>query len=1667
MIEENIIKWIELGDSIQSMDIYEHPKLLKFFNFMRFLVKFEDFPIVFYMFFHILSLMQYAELALLDFPEQNDDYVLYIIYYFKKFFLPSSLVTSESSYKVIMIILIAIVGYIIVFLLLLYIEVSREKIRLKFFYVILNLLLLLTLNYLMGPVLEICIQTIKCKDGLNIITKETCFEGAHMVKLIIMYVFFVIFLCLTVILGIYYNEIGRIIGHSGKIRNICLYEIYVILSKTTCFAFYAVFKYFGEQNKIYRVILLIYIFFNMVVFTIYLQKAVFFYDRRILILMNLLYPLLSWFTLVVLLKTLFDLYETSVFNISGFVLISIIKVMMILSKEEFFVTKFNVFECKDVREFEYFKEVLIKLTTENGQKAKAMLYGYIKQFEENISNLPELYEKYRYQYMDQFLRAKFANLEFAKIYSIINISYQYHIEKSEFKNELIIYFCYFLTNKIDNPTFAMYLLSAYKFESHMHLYYKYFLMEEIQEDLVNKMNRSLDKASVKSIQLGSAILYHLYIEMFKLRIFDATSCQIEYFDCLKSSVTTQNTMKTFLKTGNDILKLRTNIIKIWEKITCLNPFSDEIKRNYLLYLKTILQDEKLAKSESKKFLNLKNSKMNEKNNIYYSMFNEDNSAVLLIDGYSNNGKILYYTPNFPQMFLFHQKEMISVHLNDLLPNVVKEFHNELMNFFIKYSNVEKFFDKHVDVLLKGKNGNLFNIYIFVKCIPNLTYGLCYMAYISKKKEGKFQVILDKDLKIAGFTETNIPGESFTINNNYGLGPSLIGHNIALCLPDILFQMQVDEKGKLIIPKSEFDLKGNLYPVVPWRELSLKVNYLLEIIKEKKCLVNKEDNENFDENEEEKIIEDYQGLLEEMNKKYSESVTIHYSVDQRTFIYGKHVYYRIYIMDDLDDFQIGCEKGEEDEKTINKKAKKKDSNSLENYKGTKGKEIPFKNVGSQKEEEEDELNKLEKEKDEINDIRKKNVEEKNIDENNVDKLLDTKSKSSQQSSANSENSVFNKLKLNIIEKKETKTETIMKFVSVLVGIFSIFFMILDSIENKNNFERLAEFLNENLYFNHSKISSTCIYNAVIHLHFLKNGYIDNDKCETDKCVNVYASNLFKTSLDLKQQKENFSNFFNDYQAKLKMIDEIELDRYRLESTNKITVNINYLVNLLVYYAIKLKSSPNLYLSDDEYPFDIAGSNLIKQSLQYVNYNVTGFKEKEKRHKVKENFTIYYYEVIIIAIISFIFVVFLSYLVMRNYKMEIYFLEKLINFNPPSFEEYLKYLEDLKKRLRNNSEEDDDEDDEMLQHKDESDKNNENNDKDNQNNIDNDKENKKNKRRNKKGNKSNKLIQQKKKKKQIMASYFYKFNLFFIIKITCIVIIFFTYYLVSMVLDYRNKNSFLKFDISTDKVEGIFKDSYDLYASLLSELAAYEESLFSRKEGVKALKAGNKTYVTFLNKNYTNYQDLERAALYPMVYSKYDETPIPKLGSELMPYITNLKSQNSPEGKLNTLYNGDVCSIIFETDSKEYNSCTRFWSGVLTKGLQQGFTQMGVLLSSVLDEFNKINETDSEENLKEALGPNGSIYSYTAFMEFYFYSSYLKTVELFNEMRNSRLNKIKSEFDIILCVYIIICFICVLIMIYFVLTNRHSFFNFVGIIPYKYFSEDEKFLKETLKLQEEIY
>ena len=198
--------------------------------------------------------------------------------------------------------------------------------------------------------------------------------------------------------------------------------------------------------------------------------------------------------------------------------------------------------------------------------------------------------------------------------------------------------------------------------------------------------------------------------------------------------------------------------------------------------------------------------------------------------------------------------------------------------------------------------------------------------------------------------------------------------------------------------------------------------------------------------------------------------------------------------------------------------------------------------------------------------------------------------------------------------------------------------------------------------------------------------------------------------------------------------------------------------------------------------------------------------------------------------------------------------------------------------------------------------------------------------------------------------------------------------------------------------------------------------------------------------------------------------PKFGNLLMPIVSDAGDDTTTIAyKFNQLYNGDTCAVFFGSSGDAYNTCSNFWNGILTKGMEQAMTQMSVSITSVLDELRSYDGNQSN-TLYDLFNNNTDLFQYETFVEFFFYNSFLETCEMFDVLREEIIQSIKSKFNILLilyCVVSVVLFLLILVFIYSIRNDFNSFLNFIVIFPLKFLADDEFLYKHTLKLEDSLF
>ena len=102
MIEQNIIELLELGDTIQKLDLF-NKRNVSFYKMNYLLSLYSHFPEIFYFFLVLIFFLQIIELNIAK-MEIGEDGILNIIKYTENIFLFHKFIKDDISYIIILII---------------------------------------------------------------------------------------------------------------------------------------------------------------------------------------------------------------------------------------------------------------------------------------------------------------------------------------------------------------------------------------------------------------------------------------------------------------------------------------------------------------------------------------------------------------------------------------------------------------------------------------------------------------------------------------------------------------------------------------------------------------------------------------------------------------------------------------------------------------------------------------------------------------------------------------------------------------------------------------------------------------------------------------------------------------------------------------------------------------------------------------------------------------------------------------------------------------------------------------------------------------------------------------------------------------------------------------------------------------------------------------------------------------------------------------------------------------------------------------------------------------------------------------------------------------------------------------------------------------------------
>ena len=216
MIESNVIELLDFGDSIQKIEPYSKPYIRKYFQFLRTLLKHKSYPIIIYIILNIISFLQILSLSSIILSNKND-IIVEILFYLKNIILFSELITNEEIFiqlfiSILILMLLDIILSIIIIFTMKIFELSN-------FIFIINFINIIIYYYLIGPIIDICLMSFWCENGIHKFFQLKCYlNKTHYSYLLISILLLLLYIFVSFFFSKYFNEIDCITTNKKKIN---------------------------------------------------------------------------------------------------------------------------------------------------------------------------------------------------------------------------------------------------------------------------------------------------------------------------------------------------------------------------------------------------------------------------------------------------------------------------------------------------------------------------------------------------------------------------------------------------------------------------------------------------------------------------------------------------------------------------------------------------------------------------------------------------------------------------------------------------------------------------------------------------------------------------------------------------------------------------------------------------------------------------------------------------------------------------------------------------------------------------------------------------------------------------------------------------------------------------------------------------------------------------------------------------------------------------------------------------------------------------------------------------------------------------------------------------------------------------------------------------------
>jgi hypothetical protein len=278
--------------------------------------------------------------------------------------------------------------------------------------------------------------------------------------------------------------------------------------------------------------------------------------------------------------------------------------------------------------------------------------------------------------------------------------------------------------------------------------------------------------------------------------------------------------------------------------------------------------------------------------------------------------------------------------------------------------------------------------------------------------------------------------------------------------------------------------------------------------------------------------------------------------------------------------------------------------------------------------------------------------------------------------------YNKIKNDIINKKETFPLKIMKYLCYAFGVITLTLIIVEVYQQNAAFQRLANYLEQHLLLNKIQINSAILYSISVNIRWLSHSLYMNSLSHFNEEWSTFLKNLLEQNMVIMEDLKNIASQIEEESINEKFL--IEIYVYKFEETEKFNFTLDNLFSYIINNGIKLMDTFDYFIVNDcgKIPEELGLKeinlkNLIEKAYDLYSLDLNFYSDKDKDKKINNIFEYVPVSLIINGTMLLCILFFCIYYTISFHNFEIFFLDKLINFNSNDFDNYIKKLDDIKK------------------------------------------------------------------------------------------------------------------------------------------------------------------------------------------------------------------------------------------------------------------------------------------------------------------------------------------------------------------------------------------------------